>query len=148
MVARRIVCHDYEIAIRLVILHMRGSIAINVIFSLKWRCYGLKGVLVFWIIGETYIFFSCPIVYSCMIKSIVSWNNGKWVWNIFCRGSLIVLMGLVNDEYKTNDSNESGTYCMVLDTSVSLLLWCMIIHWIRSYYWWELYNMITVILYH
>ena len=46
----------------------------------------------------------------------------KWIWNILWRGSLIVLLGLVNDEYWTNDRNYGGTYCMLLDTSVSLLL--------------------------
>ena len=35
---------------------------------------------------------------------------------------MIVLLGLVNDEYWTNDRNYGGTYCMLLDTSVSLLI--------------------------
>ena len=35
---------------------------------------------------------------------------------------LILLLGLINDEYWTNDSNYGGIYCTVLDTSVSLLI--------------------------
>ena len=41
---------------------------------------------------------------------------------------LIVLLGLVNGEYWTNDINYGGIYCTGLDGSVSLLIWCMIIH--------------------
>ena len=34
---------------RLVILQMRGSVAINYIYSLIWRCYGPKrGILDYW----------------------------------------------------------------------------------------------------
>ena len=35
---------------------------------------------------------------------------------------LKVLSGFVNNEYRTNENNCGGTYCTVLDTSVSFLL--------------------------
>ena len=41
---------------------------------------------------------------------------------------LVVLLGLVNGEYWTNDSNYGGIYCTGLDTSVGFLILCMIIH--------------------
>ena len=37
-------------------------------------------------------------------------------------GPLIVLLGLVNDEYRNNDSNYFGIYCTRLNTSVSFLI--------------------------
>ena len=42
--------------------------------------------------------------------------------------TLIVLLGLVNDEYWTDDSNYGGISCTVLYTSVSFLILFMIIH--------------------
>ena len=50
---------------RLVSLHMRGGVAINDIFSLKWRYYGPKrDILDYW---GTLIFF-CPIIPYQWIK--------------------------------------------------------------------------------
>ena len=41
---------------------------------------------------------------------------------------LIVLLGLVNGEYWTNDCDYGGIYCTGLYTSVGFLILCMIIH--------------------
>ena len=41
---------------------------------------------------------------------------------------LIVLLGLFNGEYWNNGSNYGGIYCTGLDTSVGLLILCMIIN--------------------
>ena len=50
----------------LVILQMRGSVAINGIFGLKWRHYGPKGgILDYW---GTLIFFYHPIISYQRIK--------------------------------------------------------------------------------
>ena len=49
---------------RLVILHMRGSVAINYIFSIIWICYGLKrDILDYW---GTIIY--CLLSYYIILK--------------------------------------------------------------------------------
>ena len=64
------------------------------IFSLKWRCYGIKEVLVFWNIGDTHIFLSYTIVYSCMIKYIEGWNNGEMDMKHFVEGVIDSIIGI------------------------------------------------------
>ena len=85
----------------------------------------------FFIMGNTHILISYLLVYSFMIKGLEGWNNVKTDMEISGGIQLIVLLGLINDEYWTNDSNYGGIYCTVLDTSVSLLIWYMLIHLIR-----------------
>ena len=71
---------------------MRESVAINVIFSLKGICYGPKEV--FWNMGDTHILVYYPIVYSCMIKYIEGWNNGKIDMEHFVEGVIDSIMGV------------------------------------------------------
>ena len=52
---RWIICHDQEVAMRLLSIGTRRSVARNDIFSLKWIYYGQKGVILdYWV---TVIFF-------------------------------------------------------------------------------------------
>ena len=82
----------------------------------------------FCIMGDTHILVSYLLVYSCMIKYIEGWNNGKTNMEISGGIQLIVLLGLVNDYYCTNDINYGSIYCTGLDNSVSFLIWYMLIH--------------------
>ena len=46
---RWIICQYWEVSMQLVSLKMRGSVAVNGIFGLKWRHDGLKGdILEYW----------------------------------------------------------------------------------------------------
>ena len=82
----------------------------------------------FCIIKDTHILVPYFLVYCCMIKGIEARNNGEIHMEISGGITLIVLLGSVNDEYWTDDSNYGGISCTVLDTSVSFLILFMIIH--------------------
>ena len=104
---------------------MRRSVATNLIFFLKLVCDNPKEL--FFTMGDTHILLSYTLVSSWMIKDIEKWNNGKI--DMFWGGVLlIVLLGLVNYEYMTNESNYFGIYCTKLNTSVGFLIWCTLIN--------------------
>ena len=62
-----------------------------------------KGV--FWIMGDTHILVSYNILYSDMITFIEGFKNGKMYMEKWGSITWIVLLGLVKDDYMTNDSN-------------------------------------------
>ena len=64
---------------------------------------GQKGV--FWIMGDTHILVSYNIVYSDMITFIEGLKNGKIYMEKLGSIPWIVLLGLVKDDYMTNESN-------------------------------------------
>ena len=60
------ICKDKEVSMQLVSLRIRGSVAINYIFGLIWRCYGPKQDILDYF--GTNIFFNYPIIYYRKIK--------------------------------------------------------------------------------
>ena len=73
---------------RLVILHMRGSVAINGIFSLKWRYYGLKEYI--WTIKEYFYFFIIITYILSRDKRYIGLD--LWVLKSWYKIPLIVLV--------------------------------------------------------
>ena len=75
---------------RLVSLHMRGSVARNYIFSLIWRCYGPKrDILDCW---GTIKIFNYPIISYQRIKvySVETMDMGRYHWNNGVIGTFII----------------------------------------------------------
>ena len=75
---------------RLVSLQMRGSVAINYIFSLIWRCYGPNRI--FWTIGEQYYIVYYPIISYRKIKvyRVETMDMVRSQWNKGVIGTFLI----------------------------------------------------------
>ena len=83
------ICKYKKVSMRLVSLHMRGSVARNYIFSLIWRCYGPKQGY-FGLLGNNIVYYLIMSYLRIKVYRVETMDMGRSYWNTGVIGTFII----------------------------------------------------------